>query len=69
MNWPVHLYLQAYQVALFLSANEQDVASAIHVGIASATMISPPSLLLPDNKPQLRIAFDADCVLFSDGPI
>lgn len=65
---PVHRYLQAYQVALFLSANEADVTAAINGGIAAATMLSPPGVSAPDDQPQLRIAFDADCVLFSDAP-
>ena len=67
---PVHLYLKAYDAQLFLSANASDVVNALSLGIASATMLPvPKSVSQPnptDTDDQLRFAFDADCVLFSD---
>lgn len=64
---PVHDYLKAYGVQLFLSANAADVSQSIAVGVAAATILPQDNHQetrpLPD---QLRIAFDADCVLFSD---
>lgn len=64
---PVHNYLQAYDVDLFLSAHVQDVKNSLHLGIASATIL--PLQQKPfdfSTNHQLKIAFDADCVLFSD---
>ena len=58
-------YLKPFKVDLFLSANEQDVQSAINEGIAAAR-------ILPyDNEDdefcnQVKIAFDGDAVLFSE---
>ena len=43
-------YLSAFGVDLFLSCNENDVSNAIHAGFAAG---------------MIRIAFDADAVLFS----
>ena len=65
---PVHHYLCAYKVTLFLSAHAIDVKNALAHGIAAATILpSNHSLLLQKrNSNQLRFAFDADCVLFSD---
>ena len=63
---PVHKYLQAYGADLFLSANAQDVADAINLGIAAATILTDQIKQYDENSTQLRVAFDADCVLFSD---
>lgn len=58
-------YLSAYDVDLFLSANEEDVASAVSAGIAAATVLQGPD---DEDGPisQIRIAFDGDCVLFNN---
>ena len=43
--------------------------SALKSGIAAATILPPPSATSDaQDSQQLRIAFDADCVLFSDAP-
>lgn len=64
---PVHDYLKAFGVQLFLSANADDVGHALSVGIAAATILTPRlSVKSAPFIDQLRIAFDADCVLFSD---
>lgn len=71
-------YVQAFGCHLFLSADAEDVRSALDSGVAAATFL--PSLnrstgddsrpdSSSDNNPassQLRFAFDGDAVLFSD---
>ena len=57
-------YLSAFGVDLFLSCNENDVSNAIHVGFAAGMIYARDTKYsFPDN--QIRIAFDADAVLFS----
>lgn len=62
---PLNLYLKAYKIDLFLSAWDDDVASAINHGIAAGLIYNPPATE-PDATDHIRIAFDGDCVLFSD---
>lgn len=57
-------YLRPFEVDLFLSKNEEDVQEAIDAGFASALIYNPPSDYQP-NQQQIRIAFDADAVIFS----
>lgn len=60
-----HPYIPAFNIALFLSANENDVRQAIQAG-------HPAGLVLPSrvndeaNDLELRIAFDFDGVLADD---
>lgn len=58
-------YLGAYHVDLFLSKSEADVQGAIDAGVAAAQLYEPPTDFDPD-RDQIRIAFDADAVLFSE---
>ena len=62
---PLAPYLDAFDVDLFLSANRDDVQAAANKGIAAGLVYS-----VPDEPPreidQIRIAFDGDCVLFSN---
>lgn len=59
-------YLEAFGVDLFLSADEEDVQSAIDAGFA-AGIIYPHAEQYPfDQLKEIRIAFDGDAVLFSD---
>ncbi len=58
-------YLQAFDVDLFLSSSAQDVQEAIDAEIAAAVLYKPPVKPV-SNTEQLRIAFDADAVLFSE---
>lgn len=61
-------YLTAFKTDLFLSANEEDVQSAIDSNIA-AGIICTEGLQTYDCEHQIRqirIAFDGDAVLFSD---
>jgi 5'-nucleotidase len=59
-----HPYAQAFNSHLFLSANPQDVKETLMAGCAAATIL--PSKNNTNPSEQLRIAFDGDCVLFSD---
>jgi len=58
-------YLSAFSVDLFLSKNEEDVQKSINNGFAAAYIYDVPENYEPD-KSQIRIAFDADAVVFSD---
>jgi 5'-nucleotidase len=62
---PLSPYLEAFKVDLFLSKDEADVQYAIDHGVAAAMLYEPPKDYTPDNE-QIRIAFDADAVIFSD---
>lgn len=59
------LYLKPFEVDLFLSKNELDVQEAIDAGFAAALIYDTPIDYMPDQQ-QIRIAFDADAVLFSE---
>ena len=61
-------YLEAFHTDLYLSADEEDVQSAVNCGIA-AGIICCDEIRMPgkqDQISQIRIAFDGDAVLFSD---
>ena len=59
-------YLKAFKTDLFLSANEQDVQSAINSGIAAGRILTGAAHADSKRKiDQIRIAFDGDAVLFS----
>ena len=62
---PLHLYLQAFSVDLFLSKSVEDVEGAIDFGVASAVIYDPPKEYNPIID-EIRIAFDGDAVLFSE---
>lgn len=58
-------YLEAFDVDLFLSKNEENVRRALDSGRAAALIYDLPQDYQPA-KDQIRIAFDADAVVFSD---
>lgn len=59
-------YLRPLGAHLFLSANETDVRSALHLGYPAARVLTE-SVQAGDAHPhEVRIAFDGDAVLFSD---
>lgn len=58
-------YAKAMGAHLFLSANPEDVKSAIDRGLAAATMLPSERDASTEEGPQVRIAFDGDAVLFS----
>lgn len=62
---PLGPYLKAFNVGLFLSQSVPDVQSAANQGVAAGLIYSAPAKLRT-TPPQTRIAFDGDCVLFSD---
>ncbi len=58
-------YLQAFDVDLYLSYNEEDVRLALASGVAAGRLL--PRTIVPfADKQEIRIAFDGDAVLFSD---
>ena len=62
---PLAPYLDAFDVDLFLSKSKSDVQASIDAGVAAALLYDPPNLK-PQMVDQVRIAFDADSVLFSE---
>ncbi|MEM6590761.1 MAG: 5'-nucleotidase [Cyanobacteria bacterium P01_C01_bin.73] len=62
---PLAPYLEAFTVDLFLSKSPSDVQASIDAGVAAAQLYDPPDLK-PQAADQVRIAFDADSVLFSE---
>jgi len=63
---PLHPYIEAFDIDLFLSKDEGDVQNVIDSGKSAAALIyEPPATYTPDNS-TVRIAFDADAVIFSD---
>ncbi|THB73024.1 MAG: 5'-nucleotidase [Gammaproteobacteria bacterium] len=61
-------YVSSFGAHLFLSADPDDVKSALQAGIAAATILPSSSggVDSSSNHPELKIAFDGDAVLFSD---
>ncbi|KIM12010.1 MAG: 5'-nucleotidase [Sulfuricurvum sp. PC08-66] len=59
-------YLKAFKVDLFLSADAQDVVSAIEHGVAAAKILPSIPHVHTSKGDQVRIAFDGDAVLFSE---
>ena len=59
-------FLKAYSVDLLLTRHEADAQIAIDTDDCAAALIyDPPECYQPDNV-KIRIAFDADAVIFSD---
>jgi 5'-nucleotidase len=57
-------YLQAFNAALFLSANENDVRNAIMQGAPAGRVF--PTQFVDDGESELRVAFDFDGVIADD---
>jgi 5'-nucleotidase len=63
---PLAPYIDAFDVDLFLSKDAKDVQRVIDSKQSAAALIyAPPSSFKPDDA-KVKIAFDADAVLFSD---
>ncbi len=63
---PLAPYIDAFDIDLFLSKDLKDVQSVIDSKKSAAALIyEPPSEFKPDDN-RVKIAFDADAVLFSD---
>ena len=63
---PLHDYMEAFDVDLFLSKEEEEVQKIIDSGVCSAALIYEPPENFHAETSTVRIAFDADAVLFSD---
>jgi 5'-nucleotidase len=59
-------YLRVFNVDLFLSTDETDVARALANGIAAGRVHEPPIRIDQISVDQVRIAFDGDAVLVGD---
>jgi len=60
-------YLEAFDVDLFLTTNEEDAQKVIDNKVcASAVLSTPPEYKCDIPQGQLRIAFDGDAVLFDE---
>lgn len=63
---PLSPYIEAYDVDLFLSKDDKDVQSVIDSqACAAASIYAPPTEFNPQDN-RVKIAFDADAVLFSE---
>ncbi|MPR34679.1 5'-nucleotidase [Salmonirosea aquatica] len=63
---PLAPYIDAFQVDLFLSKDESDVQTVIDSKVCAAAIIyAPPQEFNPSDN-RVKIAFDADAVIFSD---
>lgn len=63
---PLSPYIEAFDVDLFLSKDPMDVQRVIDGNqSAAAFLYAPPTSFTPDDA-RVKIAFDADAVLFSD---
>lgn len=63
---PLSPYIDAFDIDLFLSKDERDVQAVIDSkSCAAATIYAPPQDFNP-NDSRVKIAFDADAVLFSE---
>ncbi|NHZ32497.1 5'-nucleotidase [Massilia rubra] len=60
-----YTYLPAFNAALFLSANEEDVKSAIAADYP-AGLVLPSKIIDDDDDIELRVAFDFDGVIADD---
>lgn len=63
---PLAPYIEAYSIDLFLSKDDKDVQTVIDSrASAAATIYDPPTEFDPNDN-RVKIAFDADAVLFSE---
>jgi 5'-nucleotidase len=62
---PLVKYFEPYNIDLFLSKNEGDVQDSINTGVAAALLYDIPKDFQPNDN-EIRIAFDADAVIFSE---
>lgn len=59
-------YMEAFEIDLFLSKSETDVQEVIDSKTAAAALVLEPPTNFISEEETVRIAFDADAVLFSD---
>ena len=63
---PLAPYINAYDVDLFLSKDSKDVQTVIDSKECAAALLYAPPTSFDPTDPRVKIAFDADAVLFSD---
>jgi len=63
---PLSPYIEAFDVDLFLSKDETDVQKVIDSKASAAAIIYAPPKDFNSQDSRVKIAFDADAVLFSD---
>ncbi|MBP8792337.1 MAG: 5'-nucleotidase [Lutibacter sp.] len=63
---PLSPYIDAFDIDLFLSKDEKDVQIVIDSKVCAAATIYAPPEKFDSNDSRVKIAFDADAVLFSD---
>lgn len=63
---PLAPYINAFDVDLFLSKDEKDVQDVIDSKVCAAATIYAPPLDFNPKDSRVKIAFDADAVIFSD---
>lgn len=63
---PLASYVKPMRVDLFLSTNVADVQRVVDSGLCAASVLYPPPPDYIPPKEQVRFAFDADAVLFSE---
>jgi len=63
---PLAPYIEAYDIDLFLSKDEKDVQTVIDSRASAAASIYDPPTEFDPNDNRVKIAFDADAVLFSE---
>lgn len=59
-------YLEAFEVDLFLTTNEEDAQMVIDSRVCAAAVLSSPPISPLTDRDEVRIALDGDAVLFSD---
>lgn len=63
---PLSPYIEAYDIDLFLSKDQKDVQTVIDSKECAAALIYAPPTSYSSLDTRVKIAFDADAVLFSD---
>ncbi|SNR50949.1 5'-nucleotidase [Lutibacter agarilyticus] len=63
---PLSPYIDAFDIDLFLSKDETDVQTVIDSKVCAAATIYAPPEKFDSKDSRVKIAFDADAVLFSD---
>lgn len=63
---PLSPYIDAFDIELFLSKDERDVQAVIDSKTCAAAIIYAPPQDFNPNDSKVKIAFDADAVLFSE---
>lgn len=63
---PLSGYMNVFHIDLFLSRNSKDVQEIIDEGACAAAIVYDPPKEFQRSDAQVKIAFDADAVLFSE---